>query len=249
MIAAGIPPNKLIVSASSATLADTIELARHATSAEVAGVLVMPPFFARDGVSDEGIFRFYSLVIERIALQHARVLLYHFPAVCGIALRPRVIRRLVERYGDQIVGVKDSGGDWNYTRELLDRFSQLSIFTGTETHIHLALERQGAGTICGLGNVIAPILRQLFDCSSLSERRKLLPIIQKADSIMSRAAFVACLKAYIAAQSKDPEWRRTMPPIMPLPSIEAGNLVADFENFLIKASQHAGISAIPANSS
>jgi 4-hydroxy-tetrahydrodipicolinate synthase len=232
LLAAGIPASCLIVSASSATPADALELARHATDAGVAGVLLMPPFFIRGGVTDDGVFRFYSTMIDRIDRPQLKILLYHIPGVSGIAVRPPVIRRLLERYAENIIGIKDSGGDWNYTKELLGRFSELSIFTGTEVHIHLALAQLGAGTICGLGNVIAPILRQFFDCPSITERRRLLPLIQKVDSIMSRGVFVACLKTWIAAETGDPGWKLTMPPVMPLPTIEAQHLIADFRKFV-----------------
>src|ERR1700733_2463197 len=50
LMAAGFPAGKLIVSASAASLGDSIELARQATRANAAGVLLMPPFFFRDGI-------------------------------------------------------------------------------------------------------------------------------------------------------------------------------------------------------
>jgi 4-hydroxy-tetrahydrodipicolinate synthase len=232
LLAASLPPGRLIVSASSATLPDSIELARQATKAGVAGVLLMPPFFFRDGIGDEGIFRFYAALIDQIGEPALRALLYHIPGASGVPVRPPVIRRLVERYPRTIVGIKDSGGDWGYTEELLRRFSRLAIFTGTETHIHLALQQDGAGTICGLGNVIAPLLRRLFDAPDITERQRLIPLIQKTDSMMSRGAFIACLKAWIAAETGDAAWSRLLPPMAPLPAVEAARLAADFRAFL-----------------
>ena len=232
MLSDGFPAEKLIVSASAASLPDSVELARQATKAGVAGVLLMPPFFFRDGIGDEGIFRFYAALIDQINEPKLPALLYHIPGAYGVPVRPPVIRRLIERYPDIIVGMKDSGGDWGYTEELLRRFSSLAIFTGSETHIHWALQQHGAGTICGLGNVIAPLLRRLFDAPTITERRKLVPAILKADSIMSRAAFVACLKSWIASETGDPAWSRTLPPMAPLPAVDAQHLAADFSAFL-----------------
>ncbi len=232
MLAAGFPADKLIVSASAASLPDSVELARQATKANVAGVLLMPPFFFRDGIADEGIFRFYAALIDQIGEPGLQALLYHIPGACGVPVRPPVIRRLIERYPGIIVGMKDSGGDWGYTEELLRRFSTLAIFTGSEIHIHLALQHHGAGTICGLGNVIAPLIRRLVDAPNITERRKLVPAILKADSIMSRAAFVACLKSWIASETGDPAWSRTLPPMAPLHAVDAQHLAADFAAYL-----------------
>ena len=236
LLAAGFPRERLIVSASAAALPDSVELARQATKARVAGVLLMPPFLFRDGIGDEGVFRFYAALIDRIGDPALRALLYHIPGVSGVAVRPPVIRRLIERYPGNIVGIKDSGGDWSYTEELLRRFSSLAVFTGTEIHIHLALQQHGAGTICGLGNVIAPLLSRLFAAANITERRRFLPAIQRADSIMSRGAFIACLKAWIAAETGDPVWSRPLPPMAPLPAVDAARLAADFAAFLRETS-------------
>ena len=40
-----------------------------------------------------------------------------------------------QRYGEVIAGVKDSGGDLGFTEDLLRRFSELAIYTGTEIHL------------------------------------------------------------------------------------------------------------------
>lgn len=228
----GFPAERLIVSASAAALPNSVELARQATKAGVAGVLLMPPFFFRDGIGDEGVFRFYAALIGKIDDPALRALLYHIPGASGVAVRPPVIRRLIERYPGNIVGIKDSGGDWSYTEELLRRFSSLAIFTGTEIHIHLALQQHAAGTICGLGNVIAPLLRRLFNAPNITERRRFLPAIQRADSIMSRGPFIACLKAWLAAETGDPALSRPLPPMAPLPAVDAARLAADFAAFL-----------------
>jgi 4-hydroxy-tetrahydrodipicolinate synthase len=232
LLAGGLAPERLIVSASAASLPDSIDLARQATKAGVAGVLLMPPFFFRDGIGDDGIFRYYVALIDEIGAPALRALLYHIPGASGVPVRPPVIRRLMDRYPENIVGFKDSGGDWAYTEELLRRFSQLAIFTGSEIHVHLALQHHGAGTICGLGNVIAPLLRRLFDAPGITERRRLVPLIQKADSLMSRGPFVACLKAWLATELGDPDWARVLPPMAALPALEAIRLAADFRCFL-----------------
>ncbi len=232
LLADGLPPERLIVSASTASLSDSIDLARQATRAGVAGVLLMPPFLFREGIGDEGIFRYYVALIDALAEPGLRALLYHIPSVSGVPVRPPVIRRLVDRYPGNVVGIKDSGGDWAYTEDLLRRFSQLAIFTGNEVHIHLTLQHHGAGTICGLGNVIAALLRRVFDAPGITERRRLMPLIQRADSLMSRGPFIACMKAWLAADTGNSEWLRVLPPMAPLPGLEANRLADDFRRFL-----------------
>ena len=63
LIAGGVAPSRILVSASCAALPDTLALVRHAQDVGAWGVLLMPPFFFK-GVSDEGIVAFYRQVLE-----------------------------------------------------------------------------------------------------------------------------------------------------------------------------------------
>jgi 4-hydroxy-tetrahydrodipicolinate synthase len=228
LLAAGIPPARLIVSIGALALPDVVALAGHATAQGVAGVLLMPPCLFRSGIGEDGIFRYYATVIDRAGRDDLRLHLYHFPEISGIALAPSVIQRLSERYPQAVVGVKDSGGDLGFTEDLLRRFSHLQIFTGTETHIPAALASGGAGTICGLANVIPRLLRLMSDGRTLGDRRRFLPMVQAVDNILSRGPFIPALKAVIADQTNEPGWRRVVPPLAELPLADEQRLLADF---------------------
>ena len=228
LLETGIPPARLIVSVGALALPDVVALAAHATAQGVAGVLLMPPCLFRSGIGDDGTFRFYATVIDRIGRDDLRLHLYHFPDISGVALSPRMIRRLSERYPRLVAGVKDSGGDLGFTEDLLRRFSHLRIFTGTETHIPAVLASGGAGTICGLANVIPGLLRLMSDGWTLPDRRRYLPMVQAVDNILSRGPFIPALKAVIADQTGEPAWRRVVPPLAELPLADEQRLLADF---------------------
>ena len=228
LLAAGIAPSRLIVSIGALALPDVAALAIHATAQGVAGVLLMPPCLFRSGIGEDGIFRFYATVIDRVGRDDLRLHLYHFPDISGIALTPSVIHRLSERYPQIVAGVKDSGGDLGFTEELLRGFPQLRIFTGTETHIPAVLAGGGAGTICGLANVIPGLLRLMSDGRTLADRRRYLPMVQAVDDILSRGPFIPALKAVIADETNEPAWRRVVPPLAELPLADEQRLLADF---------------------
>jgi 4-hydroxy-tetrahydrodipicolinate synthase len=245
LLAAGIAPSRLIVSVGALALPDIVALAAHATAQGVAGVLLMPPCMYRGGIGGDGIFRFYATVIDRVARDDFRLYLYHFPDISGIALTPPVIRRLSERYPRLIAGVKDSGGDLGFTEDLLRRFSHLRIFTGTETHIPAVLASGGAGTICGLANVIPGLLRLMSDGWTLPDRRRYLPMVQAVDNILSRGPFIPALKAVIADQTSEPAWRRVVPPMAELNLADEQRLLADFRQ-LAATLPRAPLAAAPA---
>ena len=231
LVAAGLPPGRLVMATGALALPDVVELSRHAVAQGVAACLLMPPCFYRGGLTEDGAFRWYASAIDHIGTERLRLLLYHFPDISGVPITPGTVRRLVERYGPQIAGIKDSGGDLDVTEALLRRFSELAIFTGTETHVPAAMASGARGTICGLANVIPRLMRRMLDAPSLPERRRFVPLVRAVDSILSRGPFIAGVKAIVAAVTGEPGWRRMVPPAIPLPMVDEARLLEDFGRF------------------
>ncbi|WP_296747463.1 dihydrodipicolinate synthase family protein [Mesorhizobium sp.] len=227
-IAGGIAPAQLIVSVGALSVPDIVRLAHHATDRKVDSLLLMPPCVYRGGITEEGTFRFYATVIDRIGRNDLKLCLYHFPDICGVPLTPRVIRRLDEAYPGIISGVKDSGGDLDFTEALIRRFAHLSIYTGSETHLPQALAAGARGTICGLGNAMPRLMRAMFDAPTAFDRRKLVPALISGDLILSRRPFPASVKAVLASVNDEPGWNRVLPPMSEVPMPERGWMLRDF---------------------
>lgn len=228
LLADGLDPARVIVSAGALTLEDMASLAGHATAEGVAGVLLMPPPFYRTGIDEDGLFAFYSAVIERTRRADLHLYLYNFPSICGTAITPSLAIRLGERFPGTVAGVKDSGGDCAVTASLLQNCPDLSVFTGTEIHLPDLLAAGGAGTICGLANAIPRLLRRIADSPSPEERRRLVSAVQAVDDLLCRAPFIPSLKAVIAESLGRPDWRRVVPPMMELPETAARQLADDY---------------------
>src|SRR5688572_18969161 len=231
VIAAGVPANRIIVSAGALSIPDIVTLSRHAIDQKVDGLLLMPPCVYRGGITDDGAFRFYASVIDAIGRPDPRLYLYHFPDICGVPVTPNVVRRLDERYPGIIAGIKDSGGDLDFTEALLRRFSHLSIFTGSEMHVPQLLANGGRGTICGLANVMPRLMRAMFDAPNLFERRRHIQQILGADMVLSRRPFIASVKSLVADSTGIASWRRVLPPMSELPLLEEQRMVADFRTW------------------
>ncbi len=231
VIAGPLDPGRIIVSIGAMNIPDIVALAHHALDRAVAGLLLMPPCVYRSGVTEEGTFHFFRTVIDRIARDDPRLYLYHFPDICGAPVTHNVIRRLDERYPGSIAGVKDSGGDLGFTESLLRRFSHLSILTGTEIHLPQALTLGARGTICGLANVMARLVRNMIDARFPIEQRRFIPAILSGDCILSRHSFIASLKALIADATGDADWRRVVPPMAALPMAEEKRMIQDFRRW------------------
>jgi 4-hydroxy-tetrahydrodipicolinate synthase len=228
LIAGGVEPGRIITSVSALAIPDIVRLAVHATERRVDGVLLMPPCVFRGGITEEGAFRFFATVIDRVARSDLRLYLYHFPDICGVPVTPQLMRRLDERYPGTIAGLKDSGGDIEFTQNIIRRFSHLSVFTGTEIHVPDLLSSGARGTVCGLANVMPRLTRAMMDLPTALDRRTVLPYLMQGDAILTRHPFIASVKTVIAEQTNDTSWRRVAPPMSEIAMLERHRLIADF---------------------
>ena len=131
-----------------------MELTRRAVAHGCGGVLMLPPFYYKD-VSDDGLFASFAEVIERVGDPRLRVYLYHIPPVSRVPLSLALIERLLQRYPGTVAGIKDSSGDWDNTRAMLERFQPrgFDVFSGSETFLLATLRAGGAGCISATANV------------------------------------------------------------------------------------------------
>ena len=108
------PPARMMPGTGCCALPDSVELTRRAVGLGCAGVLMLPPFYYK-AVSDDGLFRNYAEIIERVGDRRLRIYLYHIPPVSQVPISLALIERLLRAYPGTIAGIKDSSGDWNNT--------------------------------------------------------------------------------------------------------------------------------------
>ena len=95
---------------------------------------MLPPFYYK-GVSEDGVFAYYSQVIEGVGDSKLKICLYHIPHLSGVAITRPLIARLLARYPETVIGIKDSGGDFANTKAMLDEFPDFRVFCGSETFL------------------------------------------------------------------------------------------------------------------
>ena len=132
----GIPAASLMPGTGDCALGDSVAMTRAAVRIGCGGVLMLPPFYYK-GVSDEGLFRNFSEVIERVGDERLRLYLYHIPPVSSVPISLALIERLLTRYPGIVAGVKDSSGDWSNTKAMLERFKDrgFDVFAGSEVFL------------------------------------------------------------------------------------------------------------------
>ena len=162
LIDGGIDPKVLMPGTGLCALSDTVTVSRHAVERGCGGVMMLPPFYYK-AVNDDGLFAYYSEVIERIGDTRLKIYLYHIPPVAQVGLSVDLVGRLIKAYPDTVVGLKDSSGDWDNTKALLDAYPDLTIFPGSEIFLLEGMRNGGAGCITATGNVNARMIREVYD--------------------------------------------------------------------------------------
>jgi len=230
-IASGIAADRLMPGTATSNIPETVELTRHAVGLGVKAVVVLPPFYYK-GVADDGLFAFYSRVIEGVARDRLRVLLYHIPQVSGVPIGHDLIARLVEAFPGIVVGIKDSAGDIANMRAMIARFPGFAVLAGADPLLLPLMREGGAGSITATSNLVARDLATIFRRANDPARTAAVEAAQariNANRTLSNAYVqIPTIKAMIAARTGDDGWLRVRPPMLPLGPADFGVLREKF---------------------
>jgi 4-hydroxy-tetrahydrodipicolinate synthase len=227
-VSGGLPPQRLMVGTGCCALTDTVRLTRHALDLGIRDILALPPFYYK-GNSDEALCTSFDLVIQRLGTSDFRLFLYHFPKLSGVPITPGLIERLRTAYPGTMAGVKDSSGDWENTKLLIERFPDLSIFPGAETYLLPALEIGGAGCITASANVNPAAIRAVFDAHAAGDgaARGKQQDIAHIRSLLQAHPMIPAMKFILADARHDQAWRRVRPPMLALADGEGRGMLAE----------------------
>ncbi len=220
LLAAGIHLRlQVLGGVAASSVGDAVDQARMLIDRDCRGVLLAPPFYFKN-VTDEGLYRWFSQVCEKIGKRARDVFLYHIPSVTQVALSIQLIGRLKGAFPAVVAGVKDSGGDWAYTDQLLKAHADLILLIGDERHLSAGLRRGAQGAISGLANVCPELLLKLIERGDEDTS-----IIELVNEILTFPVTPA-VKALVAHRQSDPAWLNVRPPLIALTEMEAAR-VAD----------------------
>jgi 4-hydroxy-tetrahydrodipicolinate synthase len=217
LLDSGVPAGSLLPGTGCCALTDTVRLTKGAVRAGCAGVLVLPPFYYK-AVTDEGLFRSFAEVIERVGESRLRVYLYHIPPFAQVGFSLKLVERLRAAYPDTIVGMKDSSGDIANTRAMIDAFAKdgFEVFSGSERFLLENLRRGGVGGITATANVNAAAIAQLYREWQSPEAEGLQARLNAVRNAFEKQPVIPALKAVVAHYAKDPAWRAVRPPLLEL---------------------------------
>ena len=230
LLAGGVPAASLMPGTGHCALSDSIEMTRAAVELGCAGVLMLPPFYYK-GVPDEGLYRSFAEVIERVGDERLQLYLYHIPPVSQVPISLRLIEKLLTKYPRIVAGLKDSSGEWSNTKAMLDAFAKdgFDVFAGSEVFLLDNMRNGGKGCITATGNINPGPIDRVFRNWRSAEADRLQAGITATRKIVQKQPMIAALKAAIAHYGNDPQWKTCRPPLIELNSSQEKELISELK--------------------
>jgi 4-hydroxy-tetrahydrodipicolinate synthase len=225
VVGSGIKGEKLYAGVSATSVSDAADQARLALDFGARGLLLAPPYYFK-GPSDEGLYAWFSRVIEGMGAAARGIILYHIPGQTSVPLSVDLVGRLKRAFPRVIAGVKDSSGDKATTEAFLAAHGDLAILVGEERYLAEAMRKGAQGSICGLANLAPWLLRDAI--YNRNDNALIRPVV---DLITSYPVLPA-VKALVAHMHGDEDYARMRAPLVELPTEERGALVRAYEAIL-----------------
>jgi 4-hydroxy-tetrahydrodipicolinate synthase len=226
LVEAGIDAARMMPGTGCCAVTDTVRLSKRAAELGCAGTLMLPPFYYK-GVSDDGLFRSYCEVIERVGDARLKVYLYHIPPVAQVPITLGLIERLVKAYPDTVVGMKDSSGDWSNTQAVLDAFPDFDMFVGSEKFLLANMRNGGAGCISAIANVNPGGIDALYRGWQAGNADTVQSELDRVREVMMRYPMIPALKAVVARAMGEEGWCRVRPPLVDLDAGQRARLIEE----------------------
>ena len=137
------------------SLQDTISLLNLSISFKLNKFLIMPPAYYM--YEDKDVIRFYKKLLENV--NDCEIILYNFEKLSGYKFSIDCVKKLVNYFPKQIIGVKDSS--YNLFEKL--EIENFSILPGSETKLLKGLQIGCSGIITATCNVTASLSRKVYD--------------------------------------------------------------------------------------
>jgi 4-hydroxy-tetrahydrodipicolinate synthase len=219
-----LPLDRMMVGTGAAAIADAIALTRHAAELGFAGALVLPPFYYK-GVADDGLVAVIEAILTATAAEPIPLYLYHFPAQSGLHWHVALLRRLLQAFGERLVGLKDSSGDMTYAREAAGILPRFKVFPSTEAALPEARTGTFAGCISATANLNADLCARAYRSGDAAALREAVAIRKLFDG----KPLVPGVKALLAHIHGDPQWARVEPPLAEFPAADRTAAIAAYD--------------------
>ena len=211
---------KFIIGTGLNSLGETINLMRVARTLNFKKFLIMPPAYYK--YSDKEVIEFYSKIAD--AVPDSEIILYNFEKLCGYKFSIKCVEKLVSKYPNNIVGVKDSSFNL-YENLKIDNFS---ILPGSESKLLKGLEIGCSGVITATCNATSELAREVYDDFQNGNEQKVNKKLCDVRETFENYNLISGLHTYFGKNNLS--YQNLLPPLSILSSKDAEELYFKLEN-------------------
>ena len=215
----------MLIGTNALALPDAARLARHAVEAGAARICVQPAFYYKP--TDDGLYGYYAKLIEMIADDRTRLMIYDWAPNTGVAFSLDVLGRLYEDFPGVITGIKDSDGDAALLQERGAAFPDHELLGGTDVTALASMRAGGSGIMSSVANVAPAHICGIYREWQGPEGERLQAEVNEMLTILKRYSYFAALKGFTAARTGNAGWARVRPPLQALGESECRSLAGE----------------------
>lgn len=186
----------LYVGTGSTVYKETVDLSNYAFTKGADAVLVVPPYYYK--YDEESLYSYYCSISPKI---NGEILLYNYPARTGNILSLELSKRVVEEC-QNIVGYKDSGGDIEFTKRLIEAIQSpdhcFRVYSGYDSDFPENVSHGGAGCMAALSNIIPDLWSRWVQSYMSANQQEVDAINQTITELMElynvKSNFIPVLK-------------------------------------------------------
>jgi 4-hydroxy-tetrahydrodipicolinate synthase len=228
-----LPGFRLLAGTGTPSLGESIELTKLAFDLGYDGALVLPPYYFRKA-TDDGLFHWFSELINKSVPRDGSILGYHIPGVAGLGFSLDLLARLKDAFPVQFAGIKDSSGDADFATQLGKRFGRdLAVFNGTDSLFAHALSNHAQGAITAPANLISLQLREIWELFQEGKDTSEIQasVTQQRNILEKYIPLAASIKTLLHKQHDFPQWT-VKPPLTPLNEVLTEKMIQEFKDIL-----------------
>jgi len=204
---------------------ETIYLSNNALDLGFSNLLILPPYYYKN-ITEDGLYDYFSILLNNIDSKNAQLFLYHFPKMTGIPFGINLVKKLFNQF-PFIRGVKDSTGELLSLNNFIKIDSSFEVFAGNEKYFLKHLNNGGKGVISATFNVLAKIasetLAQYFkkDERMFASEKRLIDLRRKIEQY----PLIPAVKFLLSVKFNNKDFEIVRPPLKGLNKKEKNNLL------------------------
>ena len=159
----------VIAGTGSNSTSEALELTEKAMADGADAALLVTPYYNKP--TQEGLYQHYKTIAENVAIPQ---ILYNVPSRTSIDLLPETVERLAPI--SNIVGIKEATGDVDRAEYLIDRCSELDIYSGDDATAMSLMLLGGKGNISVTANVAPAAMHVMCEAAIAGDKDRAVEI-------------------------------------------------------------------------